>query len=89
MKLLNYSTRYLIEQNMRERPMERESQTTFSKAQYNILCQLIQKKPITKDFFYFLLSELYGLSDWKALNYEQMYDFIRVLTWYDYKREGA
>jgi hypothetical protein len=83
MKLLNYDERTLILQNVRS--IVRETPTTYSKAQYNILCRLIKQKPITERFFNFLLLKLYGIQDWKKLNYEQMYELIHILTYYDYK----
>lgn len=86
MKLLNYDCRTLIMQNMRY--AVREIPETYTKAQYKILCRLIKQKKITKEFFYFLLEQLYDLSDWKQLDYEQMYELIHILTYYDYKKES-
>ena len=85
MKLLNYDNRTLIMQNLRS--THKEIPTTYTKTQYQILCNLIRQKHITKQFFDFLLLELYGLSDWKQLNYKQMYQLIHVLTYWDYKKE--
>lgn len=84
MKLLNYDNRTLILQNVRQKNQEQPS--TYTSCQYQILCNLIRQKKITKQFFEFLLSQLYGLSDWKQLNYSQMYEFIHILTFYDYKK---
>ncbi len=84
MKLLNYDRRELILQNVRS--VTREVPATYTKSQYRILCKLIRQKRITKQFFDFLLLQLYGLTDWKQLNYSQMYDFIHVLTFYDYQK---
>ena len=84
MKLLNYDRRELILQNVRT--VTREVPVTYTKRQYCILCKLIRQKRITKQFFDFLLLQLYGLTDWKQLNYSQMYDFIHVLTFYDYQK---
>ena len=84
MKLLNYDRRELILQNVRS--VTREVPVTYTKSQYRILCNLIRQKRITKQFFDFLLLQLYGLTDWKQLNYSQMYDFIHVLTFYDYQK---
>lgn len=84
MKLLNYDRRDLILQNVRS--VTREVPVTYTKSQYRILCNLIRQKRITKQFFDFLLLQLYGLTDWKQLNYSQMYDFIHVLTFYDYQK---
>lgn len=33
-----------------------------------------------------VLSSLYGLSDWKQLNYNQIYELIHILTFYDYTK---
>lgn len=33
-----------------------------------------------------VLSSLYGLSDWKQLNYNQIYELIHILTVYDYTK---
>lgn len=88
MKLLNYDTRTLIMQNLRQ-DAKREMPTTFTAAQYKILCNLIRTKPISRKFFDFLLSELYGLKDWRGLDYSQMYQLIHILTYYDYQKERA
>ena len=86
MKLLNYDCRTLILQNVR--CTVREVPETYTKAQYKILCRLIRQKRITKEFFYFLLEQLYDLSDWKNMNYTQMYQMIHVLTFYNYAKEN-
>lgn len=83
MKLLNYDIRTLLLQNMRS--VARETPVTYTPTQYRILCRLIVQKKITKPFFDFLLLELYGLTDWKQLNYKQMYETIHILTFLDYK----
>ena len=85
MKLMNYDRRTLILQNMRSD--EREIPTAYSTAQYRILCRLIRQKHISKQFFDLVLSSLYGLSDWKKLTYQQMYELIHVLTFYNYQKE--
>lgn len=85
MKLLNYDCRTLILRNMR--CTAREIPETYTKAQYQILCRLIKQKGITKNFFDFLLKQLYDLSDWKQLDYRQMYELIHILTYYDYEKE--
>ena len=85
MKLLNYDAKTLIMQNVRS--TVREIPETYTPAQYQILCRLIRQKGITKDFFYFLLEQLYHLSDWKQLGYSQMYELIHILTYFDYKKE--
>lgn len=84
MKLLNYDNRILIMQNVRS--VNREVPSTYTSSQYRILCNLIRQKKITKQFFDFLLLELYGLSDWKQLDYWQMYELIHILTFYNYRK---
>jgi len=69
------------------RCVKKETPSTFTESQYRILRNLIVQKKIKKEFFQFLLLQLYDLSDWKQLNYEQMYELIHVLTFYDYKKE--
>lgn len=85
MKLLNYDRKDLILQNVRVKTSPVPNK--YTQTQYNILCRLIRQKGITKQFFDFLLSELYQLSDWKALSYQQMYELIHILTFYNYKKE--
>lgn len=85
MKLMNYDTKYLIMQNVRSNTKEVPS--TYTPCQYQILRRLIRQKKITKQFFDFLLLHLYDLSDWKQLDYQQMYNLIHVLTFYDYTKE--
>lgn len=86
MKLLNYDTKTLIMNNLRS--AEKAPVTDgYTHRQYEILCNLIQQKNIEKRFFDFLLKELYDLSDWKELTYNQMYQLIHILTYYDYKKE--
>lgn len=84
MKLLNYDSKTLIIQNIRS--TAKEIPVAYTTGQYKILCRLIVQKCITKDFFDFLLMELYGLSDWKQLNYPQMYELIHILTYWNYKK---
>lgn len=84
MKLLNYDHRELIMQNVRT--ITREVPPTYTKSQYYILCNLIRKKRITKQFFDFLLMQLYDLTDWKQLNYSQMFELIHILTYFDYQK---
>ena len=86
MKVLNYDSRTLIYQNLK--PVKKNpTPDTFTKCQYQILRNLIRRKRIKKEFFYFLLSELYGLSDWRKLSYCEMYELIHVLTFYNYEKE--
>lgn len=82
MKLLNYDKRYLIMQKLH--PVTKNMPDTYTRAQYLILCRLIRQKKITREFFDFLLSELYQLQDWKQLSYRQMYELIHILTFYNY-----
>lgn len=85
MKLLNYDYRDLILQNVRS--VTTELPSTYTKSQHRILCNLIRQKHISKKFFDFLLLQLYELSDWKQLTYQQMYELIHILTYYNYKKE--
>ena len=68
LKQLNYDVRTIILQNVRtaERPAMPQH---FTKSQYKILCSLIIQKKIEKRFFDFILSGLFGLTDWKKLDY--------------------
>lgn len=84
MKLLNYDRRELILQNVRN--VEKEVPATYTKSQYRILCNLIRQKHITKQFFDFLLLQLYDLTDWRELDYSQMYQLIHVLTYWNYEK---
>lgn len=84
MKLLNYDERTLILRNIRS--VVKKTPPTYSKAQYNILCRLIRQKHITKQFFDFMLLKLYGLQDWKSLSYNEMYELIHILTYWDYEK---
>lgn len=85
MKLLNYDCKYLIYKNVRS--VKEEIPSTFTKRQYQILCNLIVQKKIKKEFFQFLLTQLFDIADWKQLNYEQMYELIHVLTFYNYDKK--
>ena len=90
MKLMNYDTKTLIYQNVRSRVQDvQEKPQTYTKTQYDILCRLIQQKKISKQFFDFLLESLFELKDWKQLSYEQMYELIHILTFYNYEKERA
>ena len=84
MKLLNYDKRTLILQNVQA--VERQLPTKYTKRQYEILCNLIRQKNISKKFFEMVVLELYGVSDWHKLSYKQMYELIHVLTFYDYTK---
>lgn len=86
MKLLNYDTKYLIMQNVRT--VTKEVPDTYTKCQYRILCRVIRQKKVTEPFFKYLLLQLYDLSDWKQLNYQQMYELIHILTYWNYQNRG-
>lgn len=87
MKLMNYDPRTLIYWNICSNvQVVKEKPQTYSKTQYDILCRLIQQKKVTRQFFDFLLESLFGLKDWKKLNYEQMYEMIHVLTFWNYEK---
>lgn len=88
MKLMNYDTKSLIYQNLRSDVREeKEKPQTYTQTQYKILCRLIQQKKITRQFFDFLLESLFELKDWKQLSYEQAYELIHVLTFWNYQTE--
>lgn len=85
MKLLNYDSKYLILSNLRtvdNQPMP----SSHTKAQYKILCNLIIRKKISRKFFEFIVFELFGVNDWKQLDYAQTYQLIHVLTFYNYAK---
>lgn len=86
MKLLNYDHKELIMQNVRT--VTREVPPTYTTSQYKILCRLIRQKRITKQFFDFLLLQLFDLSDWRQLDYLQMYQLIHILTYWNYGKRG-
>lgn len=86
MKLINYDREYLILQNVKS--VERQpTPEHYSKAQFQILCNLIRQKPISKQFFNFIVLEIFNKENWKELTYDQMYQLIHILTYYDYKKE--
>ena len=89
MKLMNFDKRTLIMQNVRADIQKvQEKPQTFTKKQYDILCRLIQQKKISKQFFSFILSSLFDeITDWKQLDYSQMYELIHVLTFWNYQTE--
>ncbi len=88
MKLVNYDPKTLIYQNVRADVQKvREKPQTYTQAQFKILCRLIKQKKVTRQFFDFLLESLFELKDWKQLNYEQMYELVHVLTFWDYQTE--
>ena len=89
MKLINYDSRSLIMMKLRParpcRPVP-AVKVSYTEAQYEILYRLILRKGISKGFFEYILVGLYGIKDWKKLDYQQMYELIHVLTFYDYCR---
>lgn len=85
MKLLNYDKKDLIYQNLRTAE-NRPVSDGYTESQYKILCNLIRQKKIEKRFFYFLLMELYNLSNWKELTYGQMFELIHILTFWNYEK---
>lgn len=88
MKLANYDIKTLIYQNLRPDVQKAQEQPqAYSKAQFNILCRLIRQKKISRQFFNFILSSLFEITEWKKLNYKQMYELIHVLTFWDYRTE--
>lgn len=88
MKLMNYDPRTLIYQNMRSNVQEvRKMPQNYTQTQIKILRRLIQQKKVTEQFFVFLLESLFELKDWKQLDYEQMYELIHVLTFWNYQTE--
>lgn len=85
MKVVNYDSRTLILRNLR--PVEKEQiPDTFTPCQYRILCSIIRRRHIKKEFFYLLLSELYNLSDWRKLSYPEMFELIYILNNYNFKK---
>ena len=88
MKLMNYDPKTLIYQNVRADVQKvQEKPQTYTQTQYKILCRLITQKKVTKQFFDFLLESLFELKDWKQLSYEQMFELIHILTFYNYEKE--
>ena len=88
MKLMNFDKKYLIYQNLRADVQKaQEKPQTYTKTQYSILCRLIQQKKITEQFFNLILASLFDITDWKQLNYEQMYELIHILTFWNFQTE--
>ena len=84
MKLLNYDSQSLILMNVKT--VEKQpTPTHYSRAQVQILRNLVKRKPISKEFFDFVVLEMFGKKDWKELNYGEMYSLIYILTHFDYK----
>jgi hypothetical protein len=86
MKLLNYDKRTLIMQNVKSAE-KNPTPNKYSQTQYRILCNLIKRKHIQKPLFDFIISGLFDVTDWKKLNYSQMYTLIYVLTNWNYEKE--
>lgn len=85
MKVLNYDSRTLIFQNLK--PVKKERiPDAFTPCQYRILRSIIRRKHIKKEFFDFLLSELYDLTDWRRLSYWEMYGPIHILRFYSHEK---
>ena len=86
MKLINYDREYLIMKNVKS--VERQpTPEHYSKAQFQILCNLIRQKPISKQFFDFIVLEIFNKEDWKKLSYDEVYKLIHILTFYNYEKE--
>lgn len=85
MRMINYSGKYLIMSNLRQKEVS-QAPTTYTKRQYQILCNLIIQKKITRKFFDFIIEQLFDITDWKQLDYNQMYELIHVLTYFDYNK---
>lgn len=87
MKFINYDGRTLIEMQLRENRPYRPVPAVkgkYTHAQYKILYNLVLRKKIHKGFFEYILVELYGIKDWKQLDYQQMYELIHILTFFNY-----
>lgn len=87
MKLINYDGKALVTMHLKEerpyRPVP-AVKGSYTHAQYEILYKLVLRKRISRSFFEYITVELYGTNDWKQLNYQQMYELIHILTFYDY-----
>ena len=87
MKLINYDGRALVTMHLKEerpyRPVP-AVKGSYTKVQYRILYKLVLRKRISRVFFEYILVELYGIKDWKQLNYQQMYELIHILTYFNY-----
>lgn len=87
MKLINYDGRTLVTMHLREKRPYRPVPAvkgSYTKAQYRILYKLVLSKRISRSFFEYITIELYGIKNWKQLNYQQMYELIHILTYYSY-----
>lgn len=75
MKLINYSLDYLVETQTPAPPKR-----PYSDCQFRILCRIIRRKKVSKDYFYGLLNELYSYHTVRQLSYEEMYHIIWLLN---------
>ena len=85
MKLYNYDSKKLIMEKLRQVEIK-PNPKGHTKTQYRILCNLVIQKKISKRFFDLIVKELYGVTDWKCLTYEQTYELIHLLTFLDYSK---
>ena len=85
MKLMNYDREYLIMSNLRTVESQPKP-STHTQAQYKILCNLVVQKKISRRFFEFIVSELFGVDDWRKLDYYETYRLIHILTYFDYTK---
>lgn len=81
MKQINFDNQYLIMEHVKHSTYNVPSK--YTKTQVDILKKLIKRKRITKPFFEFLISGLYDVTDWRTLDYEQMYQLIYVIVHWD------
>lgn len=64
-------------------PQQKIPRKTFKQSGcFYTLCDL------TVTFFDFILLQLFDLSNWRELNYSQMYELIHILTFFDYGKRG-
>lgn len=78
MKLMNYSLEYLIESNTPAPPKQ-----PYTACQYRILCEVIRRKKVTKEYFYTLIGRAYHCRSVEELDYGQMYRVIWILNHWD------
>lgn len=75
MKLLNYSMSYLVEHNTPQPPKR-----PYTDCQFRILCRVIKHKKISREYFYYLIAEVYQCHSVHQLSYEEMYRLIWILN---------
>lgn len=85
MKQLNYDMKSLILMNVKSAEKQ-PLPDTYTRSQYRILRNLVIQKRIEKRFFDFIMSGLFDKTDWKTLNYSEMYTLIYVLSNYNYRK---